>query len=330
MLQVLLTIDTEVHSIDPGWREDHLSRDIRRDLYGEVGHKRVGLRYQLDTFERYGIKATFMVESLFSAAPEVGPCPLENEIRLIRAAGQEIQLHLHPEWIPHCPDLNVAYRSAYMYEYPLEEQARMVRLAVERLEACGAPRPIAFRAGGFAANEDTLLALSSCGIRYDSSFNAFYEKSKCKLPRLREFGRAVEINGVQEIPVAAFLDYPNHFRHAQICACSTGEIVHALEAAERAGWQFFVIVSHSFEMLSRRRHEVRAPRVREEVVRRFEELCRYLSKNADRFRMSGFGELAGPPSQGPSPRSRMLRGNPLHTVSRMMEQGVNRIHEKIA
>lgn len=44
------------------------------------------------------------------------------------------------------------------------------------------------------------------------------------------------------IPIGAIEDYPGHLRHAQLCACGSEELIHALKEAEKSGWDFFVIV----------------------------------------------------------------------------------------
>src|ERR1700749_4989245 len=166
MLKVLITIDTETHPIAGNWKQDRLAGDMKRDVYGQVDGSAVGLEYQLNTLSKPGLRASFMVESLFAAVPEVGEQPLRDIVRAITAAGHDVQLHPHPEWIPHVPDLNVPHRSHLLSAYLREEQEAIMRYASRRLEEAGAPRPVAFRAGGFAANSDTLLALKSCGIRY--------------------------------------------------------------------------------------------------------------------------------------------------------------------
>src|ERR1017187_6023525 len=111
MLQVLLTIDTEVYPLLKDWKSDRLQRDIARDIYGKIDGEEVGLNYQLRMFAEHGLKATFMVESLFSGCPEVGLDPLKGIVSGILAGGHEVQLHLHTEWVPYVPALNLLYRS---------------------------------------------------------------------------------------------------------------------------------------------------------------------------------------------------------------------------
>lgn len=326
MLKVLITIDTETHPIAEGWKRDRLVADMKRDVYGQIDDHAVGLEYQLSTLSKQGLKASFFVESLFAAVPEVGEQPLRDIVGAITSVGHDVQLHPHPEWIPHVPDLDVPHRSHLLCRYSLEEQAAIMRYASRRLEEAGAPRPIAFRAGGFAANTDTLLALERCGVRYDSSYNRSYVGDRCGLAQPKFVGHLTDYNGVQELPVAVFQDFMGHFRPAQICACSADEMIHALVSAEAAGWDFFVIVSHSFEMIARRRHPSKPPVIRWDVVERFERLCQFLSANAERFPTIRFADL-DKFSSVPMPETPevSIKGKFLNTVSRVAAQAFSRI-----
>lgn len=320
MLDVLLTIDTEVHPINKDWRSDGLQRDIKRDIEGMVDGRRIGLDFELGVLARSGLKATFMVESMFSAVPEVGTAPLESVIRRIQNGGHDIQLHLHCEWIPYCPALSVPYRGNYQKYYSGSEQQQLICFAAKQLQQCGASKPIAFRAGMYAADEGTMRALHMADFKYDTSFNIDFPEI-CKLPTPPSLGAAHQISGVQEVAVSAFMDYPGHFRPTEICACSAHEMIRALEQAELSGWSHFVIVCHSFEMLSGRWQG--KLRIRNEVVGRFEQLCAYLGRHRDRFRTAGFDDLHAMPDceRVPPP----IKGTPLNTAERVFEQAVNRI-----
>lgn len=326
MLKVLITIDTETHPIAGKWKQDRFAADMKRDVYGQIDDHAVGLEYQLATLLKHGLKGSFMVESLFAAVPEVGEQPLRDIVGAIMAGGHDVQLHPHPEWIPYVPDLNVPYCSHLLSKYSLAEQEAIIRYATLRLEQAAAPRPVAFRAAGFAANPDTLLALKKCGIRYDSSYNRSYLGDKCSQPEPKFVGHLTDYDGVQELPVAVFRDFIGHFRHAQICACTSEEMIHALVSADAAGWDFFVIVSHSFEMLTRRRHPTKPPVIRWDVVERFERLCQFLGENTERFptiRFADLDKLKTPPM--PDMPEVSIKGKFLNTLSRVAQQAFSRI-----
>jgi hypothetical protein len=325
VLDVLLTIDTEAHAINQDWRSDGLRRDIRRDLDGLVDGRCVGIDYQLEVLAKHGLKACFMVESMFSAVPEIGTDPLKSIICRIQAGGHDIQLHLQCEWIPYISAISIPYRGYLQNFYSSSEQEQLISFASDRLQECGAPRPIAFRAGGYAADEGTMHALQRIGIRYDTSFNIGFPE-KCGLTAPPSLGAPHKIFGIQEIAVAAFQDYPGHFRPAQLCGCSAREMIHALDQAELSGWKNFVIVSHSFEMLAGRWEG--KPRIRNEVVDRFEKLCAYLGQHRDRFRTAGFDDLGLEPQVLVDPPP-AIQGNLLNTAGRVFEQVLSRIRSRM-
>jgi hypothetical protein len=270
-----------------------------------------------------------MVESLFSAVPEIGPGPLAEIIANIQGSGHEVQLHLHPEWIPYCPDLDIEFRGELLRAYSLEEQTKLIAFAAHRLQACGAPKPIAFRAGGYAANANTMTALARADIKFDSSFCIWYSGTRCHLPVPESYGRATQAGSIVEVPVAAMEDYPGHFRHAQICACGGDEMIHALKQAEANGWDFFTIVSHSFEMISRRR-SAKPPFIRQSVVRRFERLCSFLSENRDRFQTAGFEDLQQLEiQQNTGAKAVAVTGRTFDMVGRIVEQLTHRFQLQI-
>jgi len=87
-------------------------------------------------------------------------------------SGQEVQLHLHPNWTSaRAGDRGAAHDRFQLYSYSLAEQTDLLVRATELLVEAGAPHPIAFRAGSNAANDDTLTALEGLGFTYDSSHN---------------------------------------------------------------------------------------------------------------------------------------------------------------
>lgn len=329
MLNVLLTIDTEVHPILGDWRSDRLNRDVLRDIYGQISDERLGLDYQIETFEKTGLKAVFMVEPLFSLAKDVDQDHLSLLLMKILSAGHEVQLHLHPEWTRFA-DVGVAFRGHELWRYSLDEQKRLIAVARNQLESLSVPRPIAFRAGGFCANLDTLKALGELGIALDSSYDVSYLGGNCRLPAPRPLGSPSIIEGVTEIPVGGFQDYPFHLRHAQVCACSEHELIRALENAERQGWSFFVIVMHTFEMIGRRWHPTKAPYIRGEVRNRFEKLCGFLQANSDRFRTIGFREVSTTHSRYQERSLPTIKGKMTETVTRLVSQARNQLQSKFS
>ncbi|WP_414903160.1 hypothetical protein ACMT1E_07535 [Sphingomonas flavalba] len=88
---VLLTIDTELV-----WRHYSAGLDIADVIQRSIDPAGVGLRYQLDLLGRHGLKACFFVDPM--PALVLGRAAVRAIVAPILAAGQKVQLHLHPNW----------------------------------------------------------------------------------------------------------------------------------------------------------------------------------------------------------------------------------------
>lgn len=299
-MNVLLTIDTEVYPLRRNWRAEGLRGDIARDIYGETDQGSFGLTYQIETLNAHRLKAVFMVESLFAEA--IGIEPLRRIVSEITAGGHEVQIHAHPEWLAWMahPPLPHNGRETFR-QFPLEEQSRLIQLASNNLRIAGAAELLAFRAGDFAANADTLRALRRQGLRFDTSLDPCWPRSLDDLPGVANAVQPFSTLGVCEVPVSYWHPRPLPRRHAELCATSKGELGAALWAARRAGWKVFVIVSHSFELLSKRRARVERPVPDWTVIRRFVWLCEFLDRHRDHFNACGFSALEAdyPAASGP-------------------------------
>ncbi len=319
-LSVLISIDTEVYPLNEGWQSRNLADDIRRDIYGDTAKGSFGVPYQLEVFRRNRIKAVFFVEALHASCNWVGLSPLRDLVELIYSYEQEVQLHLHPEWVPHLPNKAVQDHGYLLTSYNEEEQYRLIDMAANNLVSAGAKPPMAFRAGDYAANRNTLRALKRAGFRYDSSYNYPYLGSTCALDCGPLWQPALLEPELWEVPVSCFEDWKGHFRHCQICACSEAEIRESVMQAARNSWQTYVLVSHSFEMISNRRSN-RSTWPKWQVIRRFEAECEWLSHNRFSAATAHFSDLDLKTSGEVSP----LRGHASNTIRRNVEQAADRI-----
>lgn len=283
-MNVHLTFDIEVWC--NGWTnlDSEFASCYPRYVYGHSKHGDYALPKTLEILNRHGLRGVFFVEPLFSA--RFGARYLEQIVRLIDDAGQEVQLHLHPEWTDEInPSIisNVSSKRQHLTYYSLEEQTALIHHAKTLLEnALGKPVS-AFRAGSYAINEDTFLALATNGIAIDSSINRCYDISAPDLVCEHGATAPFAINGVITYPVTVFRDGFGRERPAQIGACGFGEMRQALESAREKGCGDFVIVSHNFEMLKPGRMDPDFV-----VVRRFERLCRFLAENLNAMPVNSF------------------------------------------
>ena len=332
VLRVFLTVDTEVWPVAEGWPHAPLSanqgcdREIDVYLHGGEVDPRFGIAYQLATLTRYGLKATYFVDPLFSFA--LGMQPLARVLRSICENEQEVGLHMHPEWLtdPRCVGLP-EFAGPCLWQYGVENQQRLMRVGLARLAEAGAGSVRAFRAGNYAANRATLAALRETGIPIDTSLNACYAESFPDLEGREAIFAPSNVEEIVEFPVTSFVDRPPRGRrHLQLAACSLAETRYVLEQALANGWSTVVIVMHSFELMRVGRFQNGGPATRSRLlVRRFERLCEYLADNRERMRTSHFSDLDLPSLQM-SGRAADIVSSPLRTRARQVEQLISRYH----
>ena len=317
MLDVFFTVDVEIWC--NGWNDiDAEFPDcFRQYIYGPTSGGNYGLPYTLGTLDEYGLRGVFFVEPLF--ATRFGIEPLAEIVGLIRDRRQEIQLHLHTEWVDESrvPLLqDVDRKRQFLRYFSRDEQAALVAAGKRLLADAGANNISAFRAGSFGFNRDTLHALVQNQITIDSSYNAsMMGLDSGVLPGIVITDLAA-CDGVYEYPLTVFNDWSGRLRHAQLTACSYREMEGLLWQALETGQRSFVILSHSFELLNRGR--TRPDHV---VIQRYRKLCSFLDRNRDAFRVRGFGAS---PDDVPAAQPAPLVSPMWKAAGRMVEQAYRR------
>ena len=317
-MQVLLTFDVEIWC--GGWNalDANFPGSFSRYVYGHSKNGSYALPKTLEILDRHDLKGIFFVEPLFAA--RFGIQHLKTIVALILDSGHDVQLHLHPEWtdeISPPPLSNVAAKRQLLSYYSLDEQTKLVRLSLELVDAAGASRPTAFRAGSFAANIDTFTALRANDILLDFSIDSTVPVSVAELRDGRDLVSPQVIDGVLSLPMAVFKDGFGSYRHAQLGACSADEMIEAIEGAATAGWSEFVVLSHNFEML-----KLGSSAPNTIVVNRFERLCDYLDRHSDRLGTTGISGL----SLGPvRPYGSLPQVSKFATLRRHVEQALQRL-----
>lgn len=315
MLNVFLTVDVELWPDSWDLSPRRFSEYFRRYIHGSTATGDYGLPFQLRLLAEHDLKGVFFVESLFAC--EFGIESLREIVGLIRGAKQEVQAHLHTEWVGHSTNPILPGRKGmYLREFTQDEQTFLIGKGLDNLRAAGVEDMCAFRAGSFGANRATLRALAANQIAIDSSGNAAYGVAFDPKVGVWQPG---EIEGVNEYPVTVYRDWPRGLRHAQVGSCGFGELSWALLAAHEADWHSAVVFWHSAELLNRTR-----ARPDPIAIRRFENLCAFLAANRQRFNTRWFSEVRGnhlppPANDGPLPR------HPLATLRRHSEQLMRRV-----
>jgi hypothetical protein len=309
VVQVFLTVDSEVWPATPAaFASPGAPLDLEPAIsaYFE-GHTRwgdYGVPFQLERLREHGLRATFFVEPLFSLL--AGRPTLARMVGLIQAAGQDVQVHAHTEWLSLVEEPGLPRTGhSLVRRYAEVEQAAIIGRAASLLREAGATRLRAFRAGSYGADLATLRALGACGIRMDSSLNVPYLGGACDLRTAEAALQPFDVGAVLEVPITYFQDWPGHHRPLQLGACSSSEIEATLWGAARAGWRTAVLVFHSVELLQRvpDMAETGITRPARIVVRRFERLCRFLARHRDVFETATFADVAEDRLRGPQPRA---------------------------
>ncbi len=275
---VFITIDTELM-----WRHHAAGLPVAEIAARSLEPAGVGIGWQLAELERHGLKASFFVDPM--PAMVFGSDPIARVIDAILTAGQEVQLHLHPNWADASAQDRSKHGSFELIDFSLTAQRDLIARARDLLTACGATQPVAFRSGSYSANDATIDALVELGFAYDSSHNGSEHPwpSAISLP-VRQIAPTLH-RGLIEVPVTLIEDTPGHLRHFQICALSAGEMRAALDHAEAKIHAAVAIVGHGFELANRA--GTRANRVHRS---RFERLCAMLAQRRDTMPTTHFAE----------------------------------------
>lgn len=270
MLRFYLTIDTELSAA-------HFRRhgragvadNFKRAIMGRTATGDYGIVHQMEVLDDHGLKGCFFVDPM--PALVCGVDVMKRIVEPILTRGHDVQLHAHSEWLAftdpvRSPTGGRAGRN--LRDFSLVDQCAILAFAVETLVEAGAPVPVAFRAGNYGANDDTLRALAVLGLSYDTSFPPGIVRSDCRIDLPRDTVAPVRRLGVVEVPIAAIGAARGGLRHGQVTAISAWELQAALDYGVSQGRSGLTLVSHSFELLCRRR--VRANQV---VAARFERMC---------------------------------------------------------
>jgi hypothetical protein len=306
--KIFITCDTELSAalFQAGANaDDNFARSIECDGWG--------VAWQMDRLDQYNLTGVFFVDPMSALVYSVDV--IARIVQPIVARGHEVQLHLHPEWLAWAKDQPVGdRRGRSIGDFEYDDQVTLLTLARQLLIDAGAPSPVAFRAGNYGANDDTLRALAVLGIKWDASFNPLYSGDTCHIGLSVGQVDPVERFGVRELPVSAIQDRPGHLRHAQICALSTAEMRAGLDHAAATKRPAFSIVTHSFEMMSRDRK-----RPNKRVIARYDAMCAAIAGNSG-LESAGFIGLSLKPATTPPSR---LGPSYVRTGLRMAEQAID-------
>jgi hypothetical protein len=300
-VNVFLTWDCEVWPFDARFPHERLpkTKSYEAEFLAYAGrssptdsasHGFNHFQWQLETLTQYGLKGIFFLETMHADA--IGGEFLDLIVQQVRQNGQEIGLHLHPEWSNHLVEefLPEPRRepSPAFNEADYELFTLMVQRGVAALETLVGVKPIAFRAGSFLMRPEFAQALYDSGIRYDLSHNPAIPDS-CTLRRnyLRSLTASGESNKTPliEIPVTTFTSKASRLGYLQLNGVSHEIMKVVLESAYRQQIPNCVVVLHPFDFIriEKARDMQGVDRIRQ-VENRFISLCKLLASRPDVWR----------------------------------------------
>lgn len=286
-VNVFITVDTE-HSIGGAFREPKLKPvGNEKRIYGKIGDKYYGIPLIMDIADSYNIPVTFFVEVLNKYY--FGEKESKEVCQYILGRGHDVQLHLHPNYLNFTkPDPGKLYFSDNMSDYSLERQAQLIKEGKDLLTRYGVKPPIAFRAGNFGADRNTLKALKQNDFLIDSSYNlAFPQKSR--LLGIEHLNDIIKINDIYELPITCFKEsiplIANRIRPLDLNSASFNQIKKTLEFAHENNMHCVTIILHSFSFIHSKDVQYAKVKIRKNVIQRFKKICSFLSENSQYYRV---------------------------------------------
>jgi hypothetical protein len=197
----LLTVDTE--ALPNRASEDH----VQRLIWGRHEHGTAGIREMCGAADEAGVRLVFFVDACGAFSH---PDEMTEVVRWLDAAGQDVQLHTHSEYLPEAfwPEHGFKYRPRFLNQYGAEKAAFTIRHFGKLISDLTGKPLRAFRAGSFRWNADTIRALAAASIplSFDNSMNAFLAGQCTYSEPTRQPYRWS--NGVVEVPVTERKFFP--------------------------------------------------------------------------------------------------------------------------
>lgn len=278
-LPVLITIDTETSSdcSPAGCFPAPMSERIFAVRDGTA----YGIPLMMDMLERHDMRGTFFINAYLDAYyPEA---EVADMVAAIIRRGHDVQFHAHEEFrcFRVCAETDLACRQQCVREDSFlggnsyDNQLAILQEGAANIARWSGRYPVAFRGGGYDADETTLRALSALGIGVDSSLSG----PDHELARVLPVNRLGRYAGVLEIPLLAYREnilVSKRFRHLDIESSTLLEQKAVLADAVELGLPAAVIMMHSFSFC---RDGEACPHTRK--ISRFEALLQHIKVSPD-------------------------------------------------
>lgn len=262
-MYTIFTVDVEGHiGTDP---LEHL-------VYGKTqGGQLCGIDMLMDILDKYKMRGLFFVD--IAEAWDYGEEKIAEVLKHIKTRGHEVGVHIHPD---HMADK----KRLFLSEYDYEEQYEIIRKCTDFYENILGEKPLAFRAGKYGANRETLDILAELGYRVD--FSEFYGQKWCHIdPPVAKVNPQKLENGLIEIPVTSYvsLDMGGYSRHDKLdCGQTYSEFKTVMNKLEKNNNDIAVLFAHSFSLIDWRRTP-NTPKFKKNLKKRLERQLEFVYNN---------------------------------------------------
>lgn len=232
-LIIFITVDTEDNYFE-----------VPRLITGEGLDNNPGISMIIDKLNQYNYKANFFLNVYEHLNYEAG-C-LKNIARQINNEGHEVELHSHPN-----NRLDFYYKP--LFRYSLEDQIKILEYGKNLICDWTGKNPVAYRGGGYAFNENTLIALSKIGIPIDSSL--WYKNRNNMINANFTVNRIAAYNNTIEVPVI----YVNCLKSDGTCSDSkfdidwltSDELIQVIQQSKEHNLKALTLFMHSFSFIDK-------------------------------------------------------------------------------
>ncbi len=257
------------------------------DEYSSVGERTVrcdghGLKFMLDCFNHYNIKASFFIETAQHCY--FGDEPMAAITKEIIDAGHDTQLMIHPCW----------YYYDQSGEYSMDDSCAgrdygelrsIFEKSIGAFERIAGRKPDVIRCGNMQIDHQVYKLMSELQIPMSSSIGLGMFTPEGK-DLLLCSGRS-RIDNVMEMPLFTYrdMDVMGGFakKTLQIASCSWREMRVILEKARREGIENIVLLTQPFDYIKKKDvqyQEITRNRVNQE---RLERLCAFIAEHDQDF-----------------------------------------------
>ena len=184
-------------------RKPNPSRAVDELIFGDFGEseKPWVLAFTWICLSTSDITAAFFVDILMEL--QFGRTALERTLEAILGRGHEVQLHIHTQHLLWHPDPTRQARYRALEDYDRDGMRHVMELSVDLFERRVGKRPLAYRAGGFQVDDNSLQIVADQDIPFDSSNLPYYRARTADWTRSRT--QPFAIGDVLEFPPSWFL-----------------------------------------------------------------------------------------------------------------------------